>query len=227
MTAPGSRLRSDAHLPARRRLGLGRRHVSRAASASRIRRQRQRPLLRALRERSRRHGLAARRPGSGGEAALRRADDVAADVVLLPHHGSRSSSSPELVRAVSRASRHRIGRLRQSLGHAGCRRGRALAGGRHDGSRHGRGGRDPRAFPAAPGTTRRIDRSGMTVRAGGGDGARWLRARGQAEAAARYHAAPCGKSSSRAAPSCGRSSCARWSPPPSCWSGCGRCSASA
>ena len=39
-------------------------------------------------------------PEAAAEAALV-ANDIAADVVLLPHHGSRSSSSPELVRAVS------------------------------------------------------------------------------------------------------------------------------
>jgi len=39
-------------------------------------------------------------PEAAAEAALV-AHDVAADVVLLPHHGSRSSSSPELVTAAS------------------------------------------------------------------------------------------------------------------------------
>ena len=39
-------------------------------------------------------------PEAAAEAALV-AHDVAADVVLLPHHGSRSSSSPELVNAAS------------------------------------------------------------------------------------------------------------------------------
>jgi competence protein ComEC len=39
-------------------------------------------------------------PEAAAEAALV-AHDVAADVVLLPHHGSRSSSSPELVHAAS------------------------------------------------------------------------------------------------------------------------------
>jgi competence protein ComEC len=39
-------------------------------------------------------------PEAAAEAALV-ASDIAADVVLLPHHGSRSSSSPELVSAAS------------------------------------------------------------------------------------------------------------------------------
>ncbi|MDP9198866.1 MAG: DNA internalization-related competence protein ComEC/Rec2, partial [Pseudomonadota bacterium] len=39
-------------------------------------------------------------PESAAETELQRLS-VAADVVLLPHHGSRTSSSPELVAAVS------------------------------------------------------------------------------------------------------------------------------
>ncbi|MGQ0429633.1 MAG: DNA internalization-related competence protein ComEC/Rec2 [Gammaproteobacteria bacterium] len=149
---------------------------------------------------------------------------LAADVVLLPHHGSRSSSSPALVAAVG-----------ASLGVAS-----AAAGNRW-------GMPDPAIVARwrAAGTTVLATASAgaITIRFGGESPApvvatarsrrRWWqpataprrpRAGG---GRARYHAAPCGKSSSPAGRSCGRSCCARSSPPRSSSSVCGRCNASA
>ncbi len=164
-------------------------------------------------------------PETDGEAELLM-QAIAADLVLLPHHGSRSSSQPALVSAVSARYGIASAGLRQSLGHARPRRGCALARRGHDGCR-----RRPNRARCARGSRRvlarsRLNRRGARPGAGGGPGPRAEPAQA-ADASARYHAAPCGKSSSRAARSCGRSSSAPWSPRPSCWSVCGRCSASA
>ena len=150
---------------------------------------------------------------------------LAADVVLLPHHGSRSSSTPELVAAVS------------------ARLGIASAG---FGNRWGMPVPEVVARWRAAGTTvlSTADSGAIRLRfpprpdaievdtARSGAGYWWRQGRADspvraAEPSSRYHAAPCGKSSSRADRSCGRSSCARSSLPQSCWSACGLCSASA
>jgi competence protein ComEC len=150
---------------------------------------------------------------------------VAADVVLLPHHGSRSSSTPALIAAVS------------------ARLGIASAG---FGNRWGMPQPEVVARWRAAGTTvlSTAESGAISVRfpdradaievetERGGRGHWWRQSRAgpgprAAEPSSRYHAAPCGKSSSRADRSCGRSSCARSSLPRSCSSDCGPCSASA
>jgi competence protein ComEC len=161
---------------------------------------------------------------AAGESMLL-AMPITADVVLLPHHGSRSSSSPELVAAVS------------------ARLGIASAG---FGNRWGMPVPAIVARWRAAGTTvlGTAERGAILVRfpdhpdaievetARSGAGHWWRQSRADprvraAESSSRYHAAPCGKSSSRADLSCGRSSCARSLPPRSCWNACGPCSASA
>jgi competence protein ComEC len=153
------------------------------------------------------------------------AKPVASDVVLLPHHGSRSSSTPAMVRAVAA----RLGIASAGFGNRwGMPAGEVVSRWRAAGTTvldtAGQGAISVR-FPARPGV---IDV--LTER---GRARRWWRqgaavaAARAAEPSSRYHAAPCGKSSSQADRSCGRSSCARSSRLRSCWNGCGRCSASA
>ncbi|HEX9708017.1 MAG TPA: DNA internalization-related competence protein ComEC/Rec2 [Steroidobacteraceae bacterium] len=150
---------------------------------------------------------------------------IASDVVVLPHHGSRSSSTQALVESVSA----RLGIASAGFGNRwGMPSAEVVARWRAAGTtvlRTAENGAISVQFPARPGAIEVVTERG---RAG-----RWWRqgaappgARA-AGASSRYHAAPCGKSSSRAARSCGRSSCARSSRPRSCWNGCGRCSASA
>ncbi len=153
------------------------------------------------------------------------AQPVAADVVLLPHHGSRSSSTPALVAAVSA----RLGIASAGFGNRwGMPQAEVVARWRGAGTTvlgTAESGAISVRFPARPDAmdvkTERGDRGHWWRQSRAGPG---LRA---AEPPSRYHAAPCGKSSSRADRSCGRSSCARSSPPRSCWSACGPCSASA
>jgi competence protein ComEC len=161
---------------------------------------------------------------AAGESMLL-AMPITADVVLLPHHGSRSSSTPELVAAVS------------------ARLGIASAG---FGNRWGMPAPAVVARWRAAGTTvlGTAESGAILVRfpdhpdaievgtARSGAGHWWRQSRVDtrvraAEPSSRYHAAPCGKSSSRVDRSCGRSSCARSLPPRSCWNACGPCSASA
>ena len=132
---------------------------------------------------------------------------IAADVVLVPHHGSATSSSPALIAAVSA----RLAIASAGYGNRwGFPRADVVARWRAAGttvySTSGQGA--VRVRVSAPSGPSRSRPSGATGYAGGAPGpaAEEPRATG---AAARYHAAPCGKSSSPAAPSCGRSSCAR------------------
>ena len=163
-------------------------------------------------------------PESAAERDLRD-QPIAADVVLLPHHGSRSSSSPEFVASI------------------GARIGIASAG---FGNRWNLPAAEIVARWRTAGTTvlSTAEEGAVTIRFAERPGAivveaerrgnrHWWR-RGAAGPAARtggaparYHAAPCGKSSLPAAPSCGRSCFARSLPPPSSSSASGRCSASA
>jgi competence protein ComEC len=163
-------------------------------------------------------------PESRGEAELL-TQEVAADVVLLPHHGSRTSSQAALVGAVS---------ARYGIASAGF------------GNRWGMPHREVvarwRSFGTSVLATAKEgaviarftpERDVVEITSARRVARRWWRQEAEnqspraAGAPARYHAAPCGKSSSRAARSCGRSSSARWSPRPSCWSDCGLCSPSA
>ncbi|MBM5811583.1 MAG: DNA internalization-related competence protein ComEC/Rec2 [Gammaproteobacteria bacterium] len=124
--------------------------------------------------------------------ALLAARRPAADVVLLPHHGSRSSSTPGLVAAV------------------GARLGIAAAG---FGNQWDLPHAEVVARWRAAGTTvlTTASRGAITVQTGAAPAAlrvttartppRWW----QRREVARYHAAACGKSSSPAGRSCGRS----------------------
>jgi len=174
--------------------------------------------------------------GPGGSALLLADTEAAAeailvsmplvsDVVLLPHHGSRSSSGPALVAAVSA----RLGIASAGFGNRwGMPAAAVVARWRAAGTTvldtAGSGAIIVR-FPDRPDAIEVVTERGRAGRwwwqAAAGPGAR------AAESSARYHAAPCGKSSSRAGRSCGRSSCARSSRPRSCWNVCGHCSASA
>jgi competence protein ComEC len=156
--------------------------------------------------------------GPGGSALLLADTEEAAesflvavpltsDVVLLPHHGSRSSSTLALVGAVSA----RLGIASAGFGNRwGMPAPEVVARWRASGTTvldtAGNGAISVR-FPARPDAIEVVTERGRARR--------WWRqgsaipAARAAKPCSRYHAAPCGKSSSQADRSCGRSSCAR------------------
>ena len=69
-----------------------------------------------------------------GESAVA-TQAIAADVVVVPHHGSATSSSPSFVAAVGAAARDRLCRLCEPLGVPSARGARALAAERGGGRR--------------------------------------------------------------------------------------------
>ena len=143
-----------AALRGRAVLGLGRRALRSPASGERggAREEEQRPELRAESERGRALDAAHRRhreAGGSGTASARDAAALAADVLLVPHHGSRTSSSAGVPRRRAPVGGGRSGGLPQPLrpSERGGRRAlprcrhRHLAhrpGGRRDGSSGGR-----------------------------------------------------------------------------------------
>ena len=76
---------------------------------------------------------------------------LAAHVLVAPHHGSRTSSSPAFVQAVAPGARVVRGGVRQSLGVSGARSTPTLASARECAVRHGHWRRARRALAPGPG----------------------------------------------------------------------------